>query len=107
MTPLEMLVSARDFLKENPDKWGQGKYIDYETDKYCMLGAIYYRQTKGLKKGGKKIDILYSTYCVAYEVLIKHPKLNKGSIIEWNDTPGRTVEDVISVLEDVINDANN
>lgn len=86
-----MTKPCSDILNEAADLiekfgWIQGNYGAEECG-YCALGAIL----------AVDFDDDYSIHSFNNYIQDNHPDMNLGAV-EWNDTPGRTKEEVISTL---------
>jgi len=84
MTPEEALAKAADLLEQ--DGWCQGVLIDH-YGRRCLLGAIEAARLEDTS------DALFSPICNAIQA-----ELGGANPISWNDTPGRTQEEVVTLL---------
>lgn len=71
--------------------WCQGFAFEPQTNHMCILGAI----TTVAKPG--ELTELFAAACraIGYE----NGESNADLIVGWNDTPGRTFDEVLAVLE--------
>ena len=92
---LTILREARKLLKSG---WRQytPRTIQDGHDKYCMAGALYHASSQ-IRMANKDIHGIYES-----AFLHISDEIGGGSIVEWNDTTGRTQEEVISVLDNTI-----
>lgn len=74
--------------------WNQGEFISMNGTR-CIVGAI--------DKAALLVGILYDNPLYAYKTkVVTQLSMSVGmSIIEWNDAPGRTKEQVIKELAKV------
>lgn len=84
MKSSEVLEKAHDFLDNN----GWMQFASHSNGSYCAIGAIV-KGTGVLKDGLEPIGVVFS---YLYKVTGVH------GIIEWNDAPGRTKEEVLDAL---------
>jgi hypothetical protein len=88
MTPQEVLLKAAELLERRG--WCQNELTNPETGAYCVLGAL---QTVCL------VD--YFIESEAREILrnkVYGEPPETGSLVDWNDEPGRTATEIISTL---------
>lgn len=78
-------------FEANPERWIQGQFFNIE--KSCLVGGIY-RQSSDSGEIGEVLDRLHS---VITKTVPEEQQLISVSC--WNDLPGRSVEEVISVLK--------
>ncbi len=87
----ELALSIAEELKANPSAWHQGWFDNNDPmDKsaptgWCLSGHMLKRD---IALGGEE-----------YRAFTKH--INGQSVCTWNDSAGRTVEDVIKLCEQV------
>lgn len=95
MTKNDVLDEYVKVLRERG--WCQGSVKD-SAGKCCLVGArlavsnIFYTYWDY-----KEIEWAYTAICEATSKLLGHA--SNLSTIEWNDVPGRTVEEVIALIE--------
>lgn len=90
---LERLLLARDRLEKG---WCQGSFA--ANNHYCIVGSITnIKDTNIFNK-----DAWDETYKDTCMVLLKHNR--NVNIIDWNDAPERTKEEVIALMDRVISD---
>lgn len=82
----------------NTHGWVQG--FNMSEDGYCAGGAII--EALGLPQYADWDAQHRGAYLRATLPLVEHLcKLGERSIVQWNDTPGRTKDEVVSVLRGV------
>ena len=88
-----LLAFAADRVERG---WCQGMYMSPDLKKTCMVGAILDEQMKRPPEP-KSLRTEYErmVYAVRRETGAYH-------LTEWNDTPGRTVEEVATALRAAI-----
>ncbi len=77
------LRAAAEVLKR--DGWTQGKFYDRSTRCRCVTGALNCATARSKRR-----------FDSAWDALI--PVIPDPNVIEWNDAPGRTADEVIAAL---------
>jgi hypothetical protein len=92
-------TTISEFLTKHPEAWGQGGYgvsangrsvsvAHSDASKWCLIGLIYkvygYAQSSNIRE--------------KLEAAMNVP-LKQRNIPEWNDAPGRTVQDIITLAK--------
>lgn len=88
----ELLEEAKKVLER--DGWGQWSLGWKEGDPHCLAGALL------LAANSTKISSNSKIWDKARSRLLA--KTKTGSLAEWNDTRGRTKEEVFALLDEVI-----
>lgn len=97
----ETLRRARDLLLEKG--WTQGTFDN--THGYCTLGACHYSFPQETPTSLRDAtcstmrNVLFTTIQATYGA--EHPA-ESMSVIIWNDTPGRTKDEVLAVFDQAI-----
>ncbi len=99
----DVLDEAASLYESGTYGWVQGKY-SYdprlgEAPSRCMLGIL---DVAAIKVGGQM-----AVYSMAHNMIRDTLMAEIGSIPEWNDTPGRTLDEVIEILKSVSKDLRN
>ncbi len=81
-----LLLDAAEIIRLGG--WCQGEFIAF-TGAVCMAGAISEAAREGMYDG----DV--------YETAYNRISRSVRSPIDWNDTPGRTKDEVVDLLEKV------
>ncbi len=94
-----MSITEKDILVEARRIWGngwvQGSYGPTETGACCVRGAF---NQAIMNLGGGWIDVFHATERVKWhDKVIKHV-----SLVSWNDAPGTTHAEVLSVFDECI-----
>jgi len=93
MTNREICLKAAERLREVG--WRRGDFGGKDGP-HCMLGACMwvtgYDDEEAYVTAAEAVDVAYSAYAHT-------PPSGPDAAIAWNDTPGRTVEEVIATLE--------
>jgi hypothetical protein len=85
--------------------WIQAEYGD-KCQGLCVMGAIYFSyEGKDMReRGGQWVrpvgqfdDILKLTHAIASQAELLYP--SSDTLVSWNDTEGRTAEEVIDAVE--------
>lgn len=97
MTPSEILLKAADLIEQKG--WTQGAYarsgefevssLHREATCYCTIGAIICATGEARMLGRGVVD---GTKARLFAMIGDH------DIVSWNDTPGRTKEEVVEAL---------
>lgn len=101
MTPQEIAKSIADELRQHPERWTQGctarnkegmpvPHDDIAAVCWCALGHLWRIDPDG---STGMLDAAFS--------LMARKHMDFGSIVKFNDAPGRTVEDVIALCDKV------
>jgi hypothetical protein len=93
------LRAAAEVLRR--DGWTQGDYYDFETGCHCVLGALI--AAAGGPKATHPMDLAppatRSRFDPAVKAVIDHLGFDYGlHVVDWNDAPGRTADEVIAAL---------
>lgn len=93
MTPKEQLLEAAEFFEKNPDKWTQNRFAEDKAGNKigCLTPKAYRFCVWGY---------FYSKYRTRTLVTFVKPLIisEADTITSWNDKPGRTVEEVVALL---------
>lgn len=76
----------------NDKGWIQGSYGGDKIG-YCLIGALH------TAAYGMDSDLYYETYSKVARFLTIDNNVTEQSLPRWNDTEGRTKEEVIAALE--------
>lgn len=111
----DLLDKAADFLKE-PGQWAQGSYVTLKADgtgykarSACALGALRLATGMDARAAGDHAPageeyFRYITAEARLEECIKAAtRSDHGSVIGWNDEPGRTQRQVVSMFQSCAN----
>lgn len=82
MSVRQDLTGTLDLLRK--DGWCQGSFGFYDSEPHCLLGAL-----------SKSMDGSSALRAVKQEIA-------PMEMVVWNDTPGRTFEEVEALLQRVI-----
>jgi hypothetical protein len=88
----EVLAAAADLL-EKPGAWTQGIWVDHKGC-LCIEGAI------ATVVGIHPSDVYSHPASIELEARI-------GSLVDWNDAPGRTQAEVVTALRQAARQASN
>lgn len=96
MSTLETLQAARDLLDAN--EWCQGRYTrpcedDPDKTGFCALGALIHSNIGGRGYSAARLALLEAL------PLDDSPRQH---VAEWNDTPGRTKNEVLALYDRAI-----
>ena len=93
MTPAEVLRKAAEYLETYG--WCQG-YYRRDGGERCLMGAV--AEVLHASSNGNN-----AAACRRYEEMKSalRPSINQREPVNWNDTPGRTAEEVIAKLREV------
>lgn len=77
-------------------EWGQGSTnratppggLGPREECYCLVGGVCHMANK----------CNFSLYVTGAALALLRAKIARGSIVKWNDTPGRTKDQVLSLL---------
>jgi len=100
----DVLDEAASLYESGTYGWVQGKY-SYdprlgEAPSRCLLGIL---DVAAIKVGGQM-----AVYSMAHNMIIDTLTTEiGGSIPAWNDTPGRTLDEVIEILKSTSKDLRN
>ena len=106
MTLREIRIKAAEILEAHEDAWCQGSFrhmLAAGRYSYCLIGACYEAAGYWLKapEYWSRVDLdAAAARTAAYDAATAALGPNI-SISEWNDTPGRTREEVIAALRAV------
>lgn len=90
----EILCKAGELIEKVG--WNQGALSNLRTGTVCMLGAINATLSGNPLTG---VPFLHIKEAVVNELYNRLGMAYGHSLAEWNDTPGRTREQVIGVLK--------
>lgn len=88
---VEVLRYARDVVLSDESKWGKGEYRDGE--RRCVVGALH--------EAGDAFSCSHECYSTAVQLLDKLTWDASGTE-NFNDAPGTTYEDVITLFDKAI-----
>lgn len=93
LTDLQILREARGLI-DAPEKWGKGGYcVDSESGpRYCFGGALSFAATGD---AGPRLMGLYFQHRLARLLGFE----DRGDLIDWNDSPDRTHQEVLDRLD--------
>lgn len=94
MTPSDVLRGAAQLLKE--EGWTQHAFLDAHG-RMCVTGAINRAANGGALYVGAEDNVGSAAWRALADKL-------GCRVTDWNDTPGRTAEEVISTLESLADD---
>ena len=91
------LRAAAEVLKR--DGWTQGDYFDPESGCKCVSGAIAHVASQGRTPAPGRLDLdgEFDRWAAAAKVFRR--VVQDDSIVNFNDTTGRTADEVIAALE--------
>lgn len=100
-TPKDILVASKDLILKKG--WCQNKLRDGES-RVCMLGALgaAYDANGGSELGSLIPELYYTTRSYLYRALGSHEAAGGVSIADYNDEPGRKLEEVIAKFDEAI-----
>jgi hypothetical protein len=84
----KVLIKARDYLVEHG--WCQGA-MENRSGQVCIFGAVYI-----VGEFNSSVDPTFS------RVMFALKNITKDSAQRWNDEPGRTQEEVVSLFDQAI-----
>jgi hypothetical protein len=90
MTPADILEKAAEKVRAS---WCQNVGSRVIGDAFGVCAVISLDRARGTDANGKKIN--FGAFQDAWEALAQHVG---GGVIEWNDTPGRTQDEVVEAL---------
>jgi hypothetical protein len=90
-TPKAYLIETRQFIADHP--WGQGSLFNERTGAYCVLGALDAVFVDDMDR------ISVQTRSDALRLLKSQGLM---SLVAYNDSPGRTKEDVLAWFDTAI-----
>lgn len=93
----EVLDGAADALDEIG--WGQGNWLNPETGCMCLDGALEYAVTGDARAASDKASDAFMA--IAEYMHARRDRFVLSSPVLWNDTPGRTKEEVTALLREV------
>jgi len=99
----EVLDAAVDLYESGTYGWVQGKYVyapPGETPRRCMLAILDTATYETVRKN-------MATYNRVRPEVVDAISAEIGNIPSWNDTPDRTLDDVIEILKSVAKDLRN
>lgn len=103
-TVKETLIAAKELLIKNG--WCQGTMRNSRSDKssFCLVGAINHVLASDVERMNWTWDDEEFSMSVLISIrnVIKQFKPNNSSIVDWNDTHGRTKAEVIAILDKAI-----
>lgn len=98
-----ILVKAKERLRGH---WMQGDYSDgsdVDTCDVCMLGAIFWTicgDPDGIPGAATAWHFVNRAISEAYDDAVRAlEKVTDDNISSWNDTPGRTEEEVLAAFD--------
>jgi hypothetical protein len=89
MTAAEILRSAKELLIR--DGWCQ-KLLVSPDGEHCIVGALGNSVHKHMHRAYQCLEISIWGHCDNY----------RNSLTSWNDTPGRTVDEVLAKFDEAI-----
>ncbi len=89
----QILINAKELIER--DGWYQGG-LGSPTKGYCLMGALFYGAFDYYASIDPKGKGRY------YSVPEANGAVDNGFTSKWNDTPGRTKEEVLSALDTLI-----
>lgn len=99
MTPQEVLKKSAEILRTSG--WCQGEY-ENQDGAHCLMGAM--RAATGVDRLCLR-EYEHNNFYAARDFLdwYVYQKLNYCGIVNFNDTDGRTVEEVLALLDEAAN----
>lgn len=91
LTDVEFLLVQRG--------WHQGGEVDLATGRVCLLGAIDCVLYHNSSKQPAATAQLFTTFNRIIGIMRMH--LNTASLADWNDSPERTFNDVLTLIREV------
>lgn len=91
-------VAARDaagFFTRDKGRWTQVKYRTDDGTQFCAIGAMYHSPG-----GGNTLDEDFIGSSAQAVGVVSYTEYG-NSVIIYNDTPGRVVDDIIELLTDM------
>src|SRR5436190_338358 len=95
MKPSVLLAKAKRVIQEKG--WCQHEYHK-EGDGYCIFGAVGIAKGIG-DDGATPDDLRYITKAIG---VVANPFFWTHPVVNWNDAPGRTKRQVLSVFDKAI-----
>jgi hypothetical protein len=99
----DVLDAAVDLYESGTYGWVQGKYVyspPGETPRRCMLAILDTATYETVRKNTV-------TYNRVRPEVVDAISAEIGSIPSWNDTPGRTVDEVVELMKSIAKDLRN
>jgi hypothetical protein len=100
-TPKQALIDARALIEKG---WTQGRYFDDAKNAFCASGAIGEASGAWNDDGGNNRTHIGTEPWQIFSDVVKGPE--NLSIPIWNDTPGRTKEEVLAAFDTAIKKAS-
>lgn len=96
MTPVEVLKKAKALIEERG--WCRREYKDTRGC-YCSLGACYVASGYEVEGASVLHDGDVTAYATAEKAL---ERAIDSAVIRWNDSPGRTKDEVLAAFDKAI-----
>jgi hypothetical protein len=107
MSVAETLAEARKLIAQG---WTQGAFYDDEDGSgcYCLAGAVGAAEAASVKLTKGRVNFVFysrSKSIAALSACLGGRGSGAGAVdlvTEWNDTPGRTQQDVLALIDRAI-----